>query len=733
MQIVSLAPVPVASRLWRREGHPWTLAVICKITVRLEAGTARLARSHDPIHDDEITAGAVAASRVHAPSDLVPVRAGVDISLVGDAYALGARGPFSARLRIAGIDKTVRVEPNGPVARAPETFAPLAASSAARRSLLQGNDEPSRDDLPLVLTEGFDLSYFNSAPRDQRVDELPSGALLRLEHLHPDKRLFLTRLPDVVPQIFVQRGRERHEQTAQLDALWIDSRRGRATMTWRCQVPLTAQDESGRVWVTVAGPARRMSPAQLSELIRELGGRDEADAGPEREPAEDPLGRTTAMRRQRKSIEDSPTEPGEMGDALPSLAHTGRFTSALGLLNPAQVLGAAPPWLAQAKRETQPIDLPTPEQFNPAPKPPRDERLDDTASLPAGQHALAQQAMLSASHNLISPPGAGVAEPSRAEPSRAALPPPSASVPGPRPSAVMRAQLANASIARVERAKPALAKVTNDAPSEAPAQAAALRKRPVRPIDLLWFDPDTTLAVRNRWQSLCTELDFAPRDRFHDLPTDDPQLARDHHTHFGLLARAQVTDRTGLRHLIQQSVAEDGRFTAPLCVLEGVLRVRFDNTASLRALVAAMKPFSDNDSKATSKLDNALEHAAAVLEQPSATASTINGARRGIREAFGRSSSTASIDLVDQEIERTLLEQRHYSRRTLLGGEHIRATLKSGKHVLVCYLNEALATRLPMMLSFDARIIAEAHPRQDQYETDNYALRVLTLGRILEL
>ncbi|HHH10482.1 MAG TPA: DUF2169 domain-containing protein [Sorangium sp.] len=732
MQIVSLAPVPVASRLWRYSGQSWSLAIVCKITVRLEAGQAVLAKSHDPIHEQEITAGAAGANRLHAPADLVPSRAGVDITLVGDAYALGARGPLSARLQIASVDKEVHFHPKAPVVRAPEAFAPLAASAAARRTLLAGAPTPAHDSLPLVLPPDFNLGYFNSAPPDQRVDELPAGALLRLEHLHPKSRLLLTQLPDVMPQVFVQRGRRRHELGAQLDALWIDSQRGLATMTWHCQVPLSAQNETGRVWVTVAGPGRRMSAAQLSTLIQELGGRDDAETTTPPPERQDPLGRTTAIRRPPTNDAEDEPEDGQdaTGILLPKQSNSGKYTSAMALLNPDQALGAAPSWLSRNKKEPSTTPAPTKSTFKnitnvrTPPLPKRGKRMTNTASLPAARRARALHAMQAAGRT---PDAATPTAPPPATPSR-----PNNLRPSPR--SAQQAQLAKASAAQVEQHKATTSK--QPSPETTPKAAAKPRRR-TRPIDLLWFDRDATLAIRNRWQSLSTELDFAPRDRLHDLPTDDPQLAREHHTHFGLLAQLPTTDRASLRQLMQQSVTDDGRFTAPLCALEGQLQISFDDAESLRALVAAMKPFSDQNSKLASKTDSkltaALEHASAVLDQTSATTNTLISAQRRVRDAFEQSSPAASLDVVNQAVERTLLEQRHYACRTLLGDKHIRATLSCGKHQLVCYLNEALQTRLPLMMSFDVRIIAEAHPRQDQYESADYALRVLTLGRLIQL
>ena len=44
MQVVSLAPVPVASLAWRVGDGSWTLGVVCKLTFQLNPGQAKLAK-----------------------------------------------------------------------------------------------------------------------------------------------------------------------------------------------------------------------------------------------------------------------------------------------------------------------------------------------------------------------------------------------------------------------------------------------------------------------------------------------------------------------------------------------------------------------------------------------------------------------------------------------------------------------------------------------------------------
>ena len=856
MQVVSLAPVPVASMVWRLGDDPWTLSVVCKITLRLQPGTARLAKSHDPIHERDL-ASSVATGRVHAPADLIPLRTAVDVTLVGDAFGYGVVGPAVARLAVGDIDRSFQIEPGGGSCPAPLELAPLAASSHERGGLLSSAGPPALDGAAMTLPVGFELDYFSAAPAEQRLEELDPGAHLLLEHLHPDIAKLETRLPNVSPQVFVQRGRKREERPAIIDALWIDSRRALATLSWRCLIPLSARDESGRVWVTVAGPGRRMSPAQLSDLIRELGGRDEGEetGGELLDDDDDPMGRTVAIPAHRPP--PPPSRPKDSSEAtIPTnLETSGRHTSAIAL--GAKSSNAEPAWLKRSnrkdlkapKRRTKPPSLPPPRPPPPPTRPPpgppvpsksmgpaaaagatgppeptgpsgaagavgavgaapgatapagpsgapgpagpispwghpdvpppplRDAKLEDTASLPMNAADQAQKSLAAASKSLLAamrttapvppkPPAPGAAPPGGPAPSPPAPPapggptssPPAASSPGasspsgavrggapigpapsppapspsfpaptpPVPGSLLQSKMAQSSTAAAKpKSSPGASGRRPSRP--APARKRVAKRRPARPIDMLWHDRGATMAMRKRWQKQCTELDFSPPDPVHDLPTDDPQQARDHHIHFGILTQIEPVDRGGLRVLLQQSVSEDGRFTPPLCALDGELRVSFDAIEGLRALVGAVKPFATDDRK----LESAIEDVTKLLDDSASTSQTLMSGRRHVREAFSSSKRATTLDVLDQAVDRTLLEQRKYDRRTLLGGSWIRAILKWGKSEVVCYLHEDLQTRLPMMMSFDARVLGEAHPRQDQFETPPYALRVITLGRFI--
>ena len=76
-----------------------------------------------------------------------------------------------------------------------------------------------------------------------------------------------------------------------------------------------------------------------------------------------------------------------------------------------------------------------------------------------------------------------------------------------------------------------------------------------------------------------------------------------------------------------------------------------------------------------------------------------------------------------------------YKRRfqTVFGAPAIRTLLISpgSSSALPIYLPESLGRQLPMCPRFKARLIAEAHPRQDQHETHAAALRAVALARVL--
>ena len=93
------------------------------------------------------------------------------------------------------------------------------------------------------------------------------------------------------------------------------------------------------------------------------------------------------------------------------------------------------------------------------------------------------------------------------------------------------------------------------------------------------------------------------------------------------------------------------------------------------------------------------------------------------------------VKVLEEHVERLLLQKRTYQIRTVLGGPQIRAALLPGQGslALISYLPEAVGPKLPLSLRFRARLIAEVHPSPDPQEPAPLALRVVAVGRVVPI
>ncbi len=880
MQVVSLAPVPVASLKWRMGDGAWMLSVICKLTLQLCPGDAEIAKRHDPIHEQDRFPDDDETASLFAPSDLVPQRKLVDVMVVGNTYA--PRGTTTtalrARLCVMTIDKRLNVDaldevpfksaylgyehaeagPTNPIGTRGDAeghghrihqqpdpshtnpgftspgFGPIAAHWLSRRSFLRGQEPPHLEGPgePTELPAEFDLGFFNAAPPDQQLPELPANAELVLEHLHPEHAVLRTRLPNVAAQFFVERppGQARREEIeGRISALWIDTRRSVATLTFHGVIKLTERDERGRVWVAVAGPGRRLSASQLAKLIGSLSRSHEgtphsvADEETTDEGA-DPMNKTVSIRKARlrsSSREDTLTSvlsagamfgdprdttadnlPATRADGLPSwLAHNQPGTGVASNGATSETLpppssapapsgdedeprgrqrattspGHGSPLPAASAHDVPPLRALSATQHGLGPaslqpewpsshRAPNGDKLAETSSLPLDPLNVAsaaapggnaqgggprESAPPRAPYPPVGveggpPPGKAPTPTPRAAPQAHAIPAPSAhprapSVPPPPPPTRAGGSVApppppplGAPIAtRAPSAAPVLTPALKPAQ---PAQRATPRRRvPDEVVELLWYDESATERLRRRWRPLCEELAFAPRDDHHDLATQDPKTARDHHTHFGVLTEGPLEGADGLRRTLREAISEQGRFTPPLALVGGVLRFPFDEVAVLRATHAMLKPIAGDDKKLKSTLTQVEE----LLASPvlSGSTDTVSNLTSVLRKRYDATRRTITLEYIDETIDRLMLEQRCYQKRTLFGAEQIRAllTLRGADKPVPTYLPATLANTLPMLHSIPVRVIAETHIKQDQYEQHPHALRVITLGRVIKV
>jgi hypothetical protein len=130
----------------------------------------------------------------------------------------------------------------------PVGFGPIAPSWPERRERLGTLPGFSFRDLgQRPLPEGMDLSFFNTAPRDQHLRALGERVRLALDNLHPEHPRLVTTLPAVPPRAVLEGRREGPVAvTLRADTLWIDTDNELCTLTFRGMVPLQSADERGR-------------------------------------------------------------------------------------------------------------------------------------------------------------------------------------------------------------------------------------------------------------------------------------------------------------------------------------------------------------------------------------------------------------------------------------------------------------------------------------------------------
>ena len=95
----------------------------------------------------------------------------------------------------------------------------------------------------------------------------------------------------------------------------------------------------------------------------------------------------------------------------------------------------------------------------------------------------------------------------------------------------------------------------------------------------------------------------------------------------------------------------------------------------------------------------------------------------------------ATLESNRKQVERALVEQRHYQRRRVLGGPHLRGLLftMGARQPLVAYLPVAVADELPLSARFRVRLIAALHLAVDPREVEPAALQVAALGRVVQV
>jgi hypothetical protein len=260
-------------------------------------------------------------------------------------------------------------------------------------------------------------------------------------------------------------------------------------------------------------------------------------------------------------------------------------------------------------------------------------------------------------------------------------------------------------------------------------------------LDLIWYDEAHVPRIRAWWEELVTELDFEPSDPRRDLAAEDPEKAKSRHNVFGIMSDGVAVDAAGISRVIVEAVSDKGRFTPPLALVGGELRFLFDEVETLRATIVAMTPLVGNDKR----LKDSIESMNELLKTPylQGSSGVVEKLTRDLRDQFREANRSLPANHLDNHVERLLLEQRHYMTRKVFGAEFIRALLGmsggsggsggGGEAPIPVYLPKHLDQTLPMLVVMKARLIVTAHLQQDPYDASPYALRVVALGRSIQL
>lgn len=554
----------------------------------------------------------------------------------------------------------------------PSEWGPVGPMDPSRRLLLGSDAARFQDDSwrDQPLPNDVDSNYFNAAPSDQRLPLLPDDAPLCLEGMHPHSEVFISRLPGIRPRAFwrpVQAAPEK-EMSLMCDTLWVDLKRRVCTVTWRGSVSLVSG--SGRIVVASQNRNQALTwPSNDRRAFSSSGVRRAVRAGGQAAPPPD--------REPLETLGFSPPGPLSLSPLpfvpLPANQH--------------QVLSHRIPASPKtpAERQGAAVSLAAPP---PAPQP-----WPPMASTPPTSHTLrppsqaqpSSSPWASASLHAVTLPS-----PPRVDSATSVVPPAMLHVDPHGPMKVYHVEQGPLVNHRIEL-------IGHDTACRSQLQHALLDGESEEP-------PNPSQQLRNAFgERSAPERAVSAREMVRVM------------THNRSAALAQH------RRALREAVDEDGVFTAPTTVVSAELEFRYEPFAMLEATVAIALPAPENEEE----LQAALTTARALIESP-------RHQRCADAASHARQRLLALLDdTAPERVEQLLVARRAFCRTKVFGVDHVVVTLRHDNHSWPCYLPPEYVTAAPTFAHFPCRVVAEIHPRQNQSEFAEIALRALALGRIV--
>lgn len=235
------------------------------------------------------------------------------------------------------------------------------------------------------------------------------------------------------------------------------------------------------------------------------------------------------------------------------------------------------------------------------------------------------------------------------------------------------------------------------------------------------------------WQPILDALEDEPIDPESDdaALSTDPAEIHDQTQAYAILKQGRRIDRVMAAAALDTAANKAGRFAPPIEIIEGELEPSLDEIELLRTWLAIVPSLGSRDER----LQLALDAATTFLATPGAAYAPplVRRHLAEVRQVYSTGKHATPMDEIDQLVNRALLEQRHYQKRSVLGGEHLRAVLHcfGQSQPFVVYVPLDAAANLPLAPTFCARLLAEVHYAQDDQETDSIALRSLALASVV--
>ncbi|WP_437536350.1 DUF2169 domain-containing protein [Sorangium sp. So ce726] len=284
--VASLPGAEAAAVSWRTQGQRY-ITIIVKASFAFTPGAAMWRTEPQEILRAEVHHGKNPARSVRFTGDLAPYLGRADVLFTGDAHAPDGAHVESLPVRLAvfgasgcALDKRLFVRDKKPFQRMPLVYekaargangwenpfgidasdgearvldpqdparpaglGPIARAWPVRKRLLGKLRRETLEGPNAEIPAGFDWSYFQAAPSDQRIDYLRGDEWIVLENLHPAARRLEMRLPRARGMARIQglatppaTGGDVIELNA--DTLRIDGAEQRCTVVWRQIVPV---------------------------------------------------------------------------------------------------------------------------------------------------------------------------------------------------------------------------------------------------------------------------------------------------------------------------------------------------------------------------------------------------------------------------------------------------------------------------------------------------------------